>query len=107
MKIATICVACALGLASAGAAAQGASDAMEKLRACSLLANAERLECLEKLSRDIAPPPRSAASVAPAVAPAADNWIIIETTSLRRPAVGRTVPLCSSRSSAAAAVRTW
>jgi hypothetical protein len=63
MKIATICVACALGLASAGAAAQGASDTMEKLRACSLLANAERLECLEKLSRDIAPPPRPAASV--------------------------------------------
>jgi hypothetical protein len=74
-------VACALGLASAGAAAQGASDAMEKLRACSLLANAERLECLEKLSRDIAPPPRPVASVAPAMAPAADNWIFSETTS--------------------------
>jgi hypothetical protein len=81
MKIATICVACTLGLASAGAAAQGASDAMVKLRACSLLANAERLECLEKLSRDIAPPPRPVASVAPAVAPAADNWIFSETTS--------------------------
>jgi hypothetical protein len=72
MRIATICVAFAFGLASAGALAQGASDAMEKLRACSLLAQAERLECLEKLSRDIAPtPPR----------PAADNWIVSETTS--------------------------
>ena len=61
--------------------AQGAGDAMEKLRACSLLAHAERLECLDKLSRDIAPPPRPAASPASAVAPAADNWIVSETTS--------------------------
>jgi hypothetical protein len=81
MRIATICVAFAFGLASAGAQAQGASDAMEKLRACSLLAPAERLECLEKLSREIAPPPGPAASPAPAVAPAADNWIVSETTS--------------------------
>jgi hypothetical protein len=72
MKIATICVALAFGLASASAAAQGAGDAMEKLRACSRLAQAERIECLEKLSRDVAPPsPR----------PAADNWIVSETTS--------------------------
>ena len=79
MRIATICVAFAFGLASAGALAQGGSDAMEKLRACSLLAQAQRLECLEKLSRDIAPPPppRPAASRAPA----ADNWIVSETTS--------------------------
>jgi hypothetical protein len=33
--------------------------------ACSLLAQAERLECLEKLSRDIAPPPRPAVSPSP------------------------------------------
>ena len=79
MRMATICVAFALGPASAGALAQGGSDAMEKLRACSLLAQAQRLECLEKLSRDIAPPPppRPAASRAPA----ADNWIVSETTS--------------------------
>jgi hypothetical protein len=79
MRIATICVAFAFGPASAGALAQGGSDAMEKLRACSLLAQAQRLECLEKLSRDIAPPPtpRPAASRAPA----ADNWIVSETTS--------------------------
>ena len=83
MRIATICVAFALGPASAGALAQGGSDAMEKLRACSLLAQAQRLECLEKLSRDIAPPspPRPAASPAPGAAPAADNWIVSETTS--------------------------
>jgi hypothetical protein len=83
MKIATICLAFASASASAGALAQGTGDAMEKLRACSLLAPAERLECLDKLSRDIAPPspPRPAASLAPGVPPAADNWIVSETTS--------------------------
>jgi hypothetical protein len=83
MKLATICLTFAFGPASADALAQGADDTMEKLRGCSLLAHAERLECLEKLSRDIAPPPppRPAASPAPGVAPAADNWIVSETTS--------------------------
>jgi hypothetical protein len=81
MKIARICAAFAFGLASAGAAAQGGSDAIEKLRACSLLAQAERLECLEKLSRDIAPTPPPAASPALKVAPAADDWTVSETTS--------------------------
>ncbi len=83
MRIATICLASTLGLASAGALAQGAGDSMDKLRACSLLAQAERLECLERLSRDIGPPPppRPAALPALGVAPAADNWIVSETTS--------------------------
>jgi hypothetical protein len=83
VKIATICLALAFALASAGALAQGGGDAMEKLRACSLLAPAERLECLDKLSHDIAPlsPARPAASPAPGGAPAADNWIVSETTS--------------------------
>ena len=40
MKIATICLAFAFALASAGAPAQGTGDAMEKLRACSLLNDA-------------------------------------------------------------------
>ena len=31
---------------------------MAQLRACSLMERAERLECLDKLSRDIAPPRR-------------------------------------------------
>jgi hypothetical protein len=83
VKIAAICLAFAFALASADALAQGAGGAMDKLRACSLLAPAERLECLEKLSHDIAPPSpaRPAASPAPGVAPAADNWIVSETTS--------------------------
>ena len=83
MKIATICLAFAFSSVSAGALAQAGGDAMEKLRACSLLAPAARLECLDKLSRETAPPPpaRPAASPAPGVAPAADNWIVSETTS--------------------------
>ena len=82
MKIATICLAFAFASASADAVAQGANDAMEKLRACSLLAPADRLECLDKLSRDITPAPaRPAAPPAPGVVQAADNWIVSETTS--------------------------
>jgi hypothetical protein len=53
--------------------AQGASDPMTQLRACSLMEHAERLGCLDRLSRDIAPVDRSAAS--------GDNWVISETTS--------------------------
>ena len=82
MNAAGICAAFAFALASAGAAAQGAGDAIEKLRACSALPQAERLECLEKLSRDIAPAPAPAmppeARRAP---PAADDWTVSETTS--------------------------
>jgi hypothetical protein len=83
MKIAATCVAFAFGLAGASALAQDAADPMEKLRACSLLTRAERLECLEKVSRDVgpSPPSRPAASTAPGVAPATDNWIVSETTS--------------------------
>ena len=78
MKTAAICLTFAFGLASSDAAAQGSGDAMEKFRACSLLAPAERLDCLDKLSRDI---PAPAASSTSAVAPPADNWIVSETTS--------------------------
>ena len=41
---------------------RGADLAIGNSGACSLLAQAERLECLEKLSRDIAPPLRRAVS---------------------------------------------
>jgi hypothetical protein len=41
---------------------RGADLAIINAGACSLLAQAERLECLEKLSHDIAPPPRPAMS---------------------------------------------
>jgi len=81
MKVASLCAALGFGLACAGAAAQGAADPMEKLRACSLLPQAERLECLEKLSRDIAPTQPPATPPEAKTAPAADDWTVSETTS--------------------------
>ena len=60
-------------IASGIAFAQGAADPMAHLRACSLMERAERLECLDRLARDIAAPARAARS--------GDNWIISETTS--------------------------
>jgi hypothetical protein len=82
MKAALVCLAVPFGLVTAGALAQDAGDAMEKLRACSLLAHAQRLECLEKLSRDIGStaPPVSPAASGPTT-PAADDWVVSETTS--------------------------
>src|SRR5260370_25198927 len=73
MKTAAIPLSVAFEVASAVAFAQGGSDPVAQIRACSLMERAERLECLEKLSRSIAPPARPA--------PAGDNWIVSETTS--------------------------
>jgi hypothetical protein len=81
MKVASLCAVLGLGLACAGAAAQGAGDPMEKLRACSLLAQAERMDCLEKLARDIAPAQPPATPPEAGTAPAADDWTVSETTS--------------------------
>ena len=53
MKTAAICLTFAFGLASSDAQRRAAGDAIERLRACSLLAPAERLDCLDKLSRDM------------------------------------------------------
>jgi hypothetical protein len=63
----------AFEIASGVAFAQGADDPMAHIRACSLMERAERLQCLEKLARDMAAPDRAAGSI--------DNWIISETTS--------------------------
>ena len=63
----------AFEVASGIAFAQGAADPMAHLRACSLMERAERVECLDRLSRDLAPPDRSTRS--------GDYWIISETTS--------------------------
>ena len=68
-----ILLSVALEVASRIAFAQDTGDPMADLRACSLMEHAERLECLEKLSRKIAPPA--------APAPGSDNWIVSETTS--------------------------
>src|SRR5258708_3920386 len=80
MKILVACLALPLVVAGIDALAQ--ADPMERLRVCSTLTPAERVECLDKLSRDIGPPPASAASVpTPEPGPAADNWIGSQTTS--------------------------
>ena len=44
---------------------RGADLAIANAGACSLLAQAERLECLEKLSHDVTSPPRPAMSLSP------------------------------------------
>lgn len=68
-----IALSVALEAASGIAFAQGAGDPMAYLRACALLGQAERLECLDKLSRSMEPPDRAARG--------GDNWTISETTS--------------------------
>ncbi len=73
MKTVAITLFVAFEVGSAVAFAQGGSDPVADLRACSVMEREQRLECLEKLSRSIAPPARPA--------PAGDNWIVSETTS--------------------------
>jgi hypothetical protein len=73
----------AIGLLTALAAipqafGQSAGDQMDRLRACSVLAPAERLSCLEALSREIAPSGGSASAVPE---PAAEEWVVSQTTS--------------------------
>ena len=73
MKHRAIPLPVALALVSGIALAQGADDPMTQLRACSLMERADRLECLDKLSRGVAPQARPASQ--------ADGWIISQTTS--------------------------
>ena len=54
--------------------AQTESNPAAQLRACSLMERAERLECLDRLSRDVAAAPDRPAR-------GGDNWMISETTS--------------------------
>jgi hypothetical protein len=99
MKPGTILPAIVIALATADAGAQSGGDAIEKLRACFVLPQAEREECLDKLSHDIgaAPLPSSAHPMAPlgvpsgassrassgppAETPSADAWVVSVTTS--------------------------
>lgn len=81
MKTAAICLSVTIGVVSQGTLAQDAGDAVEKLRACSQLEPADRLECLQKLSHDLAPPPSPASSSASGSAGAGENWTVSETTS--------------------------
>jgi hypothetical protein len=74
MKTVAIPLFVAFEFASVVAFAQGGRDPVADLRACSVMEQQQRLECLEKLSHSIAPPARPAA-------PVGDNWIVSETTS--------------------------
>jgi len=73
MKRAAIPFAVAITVTSGIALAQGIDDPTAQLRACSVIERAERLDCLDKVSRSIPPERRQARKT--------DNWIVSETTS--------------------------
>ncbi|NOJ44942.1 hypothetical protein HCN50_01570 [Bradyrhizobium sp. WSM 1744] len=73
MRTAAIPLFVALELASGSALAQSTSDPLAQLRGCSLMERAERLKCLDRLSRSMAPPAGPASPLG--------NWTISETTS--------------------------
>jgi hypothetical protein len=73
MKHGAIPLPVALAVVSGAALAQGAADPMAQLRACSLMERADRLECLDKLSRGAASQARPA--------PQEDGWTVSQTTS--------------------------
>jgi hypothetical protein len=73
MKRATLLTSVAVVLAGRIALAQGGEDPIAQLRACSLMERADRLECLDKLSRSTIP--------ATAPVPREDGWIISQTRS--------------------------
>ena len=82
MKSAAACLPVALALGSASVMAQAAGDAMDRLRTCSTFSHAERMKCLDLLSREIGPGsarPRSASGSEGAATP--ENWVVSETTS--------------------------
>jgi hypothetical protein len=85
MKPAAACLPVALALASASgssAMAQAAGDPLERLRACSALEGAERVKCLDRLSRELAPQPARPPTASGAEGTATpDRWIFSETTS--------------------------
>lgn len=72
MKPAALFLAITLDFVCGVAHAQGTDDPMTDLRACAALEGSARLECLDNLSRRIAPPVRP---------PPGDGWLLSETTS--------------------------
>jgi hypothetical protein len=73
MKRAILFAACFAALMGKMALTQAGDDPVARLSACSLLERADRLECLDKLSRAITPaaPP----------APREDSWVVSQTRS--------------------------
>lgn len=72
MKTAAFPLAVTFEIVCGIAYAQGTNDPMTNLRACSAMEGRARLDCLEDLSRKIAPPDRPAPN---------DKWLLSETTS--------------------------
>jgi len=73
MRRALLFASVALALIGGIASAQGGDDAMTRLRACSLMERADRMECLDKLSRALA--------LTTPFVPREDRWIISQTSS--------------------------
>jgi hypothetical protein len=73
MKRATLLLEATLAIVQGIALAQGADNPIAQLRACSPMERADRMECLDNVSRATAPPARPA--------PEADGWIISQTSS--------------------------
>jgi hypothetical protein len=73
MKLASLFASASVALMGTIALAQGGEDPMAQLRACSLLERTDRLECLDKLSRGLAP--------ASSGTPKEDRWIVSLTRS--------------------------
>ena len=72
----------AFGVVGGVALAQGSTDPVAGLRACSVMEREERTECLENVLRNMAPNPAPVPAPAPARPVAgADNWVVSETTS--------------------------
>jgi hypothetical protein len=61
--------------------AQVEDDPLARLKACSQKSGADRLECLEELSRRMNQPPATSGVAAATAAAKPDNWIISTTTS--------------------------
>ena len=73
MKRAPLFALAATTLMGGIALAQGGDDPMAQLRDCSMMERANRMECLDKLSRTLTP--------ATPLAPREDRWIISQTSS--------------------------
>jgi hypothetical protein len=73
MKRAALSASAAFAVVGRLALAQGADYPMAQLRACSLMEGADRLQCLDRLSRAIAPPA--------APTPKQSRWVISQTMS--------------------------
>jgi hypothetical protein len=73
MKRAALTILSTLAVATGVAPAHGADDPLTQLRTCSLMQREDRLQCLDKLARIVAPPARPAQT--------ANEWIISQTIS--------------------------